>query len=623
MKQSAKYGKYFRRNMRLFTGLFVAICLAAACFYLWSMLGHQAEKVKIQYQDNAQRVASEMDNKLEGIRSLLNEISTITWVKKLSTSSDVFMAEFTALERIEYQKELSRYIAGEGSITDIAICVTDRGIVLSQKGLFSSAEYCRYLKGRIDIDPDDILAEAARKNEVDAFVSSALNLKGRQTVVVIKSLVSMASPPASLIVLINRDTFNQSVIKLGGEGVIGIEVLNADGEALFGHPPEAEGYEIDLLSSVLPIHYRITYTKPASILSQFTFVNLSFIATLFATLALAVLAAYLLSLYNILPLQRLLNSISRLTGEAQARSAKFSEFQQIEDSFTQLYAQKEDLQEDFKENYNLTRQYALMLVLSGDQKFWEWTKYFEDLDILFTEDQFYSVWIATQKQEPPEQVDYPAVFSQLLPGLVSAEEITMGPTQTMLILGRASMPGAQGAEQESEQARQLILERYGALVVFQAGEPHGPGILGISQSYHGLTASKEEKPRDSAYRKTGKELADYINGNYCSPDISLKELSDRFGLSVPTISRLCKEALGASFQEYVTRLRLEKAKALLLAGGSPSEAAEAVGYGSEYSFRRAFQRSENCRLQDWRASNTPPYTVDPSDSHSKPEGGQP
>ena len=30
-----------------------------------------------------------------------------------------------------------------------------------------------------------------------------------------------------------------------------------------------------------------------------------------------------------------------------------------------------------------------------------------------------------------------------------------------------------------------------------------------------------------------------------------------------------------------------------------TEIAQAVGYGSEYSFRRAFQRSENCRLQDW------------------------
>ena len=593
--------------MRLFTTIFVAICFAVTGFYLWSMVRHQTQQIKTGYQNDTQRIALELDNKLAGIRNLLNDISNITWVKKLSTSSDIFLREFTALQRIECQTELSRYLAIDSSIMDIAVYVADREIVLCQKGWFRCKEYRSYLLDRCDIEPNDIFAAAAKKNEADAFLNLELNTQDGRNTIIIKSLVNVAAPPASLILILNRNTFNQSIEKLGGENVLGIEVMNSSGGILFHTAQkEVDGYQLTTPSKVLPVSYRVTYLEPSAVLSQYSFVNLVFCGILFIMLALALLAAFLLSLHNIRPLQKLMDSISGLMGESQSHPGETSEFEQIEASFARLYAQKQDLQENIRENYNLTRQYALMLVLSGDQKFWEWARHFETLGIPFTEDQSYSVWILTQRQDPPEQIDYVAVFLELPLELVSAEEIPVGPMQTVLILGQKAPSACAHYEQAAEQAKQLILERYGALVEFQIGKCCGPGILGISQSYHELTEVSNQKGKDPAYRKTGRELAQYIEENYCDPDMSLKDLSNRWNLSVPTVSRLCKEALGTSFIDYVTKLRLEKAKQLLQLGHSPAEVAEAVGYGSEYSFRRAFQRNENCRLQDWKPSSPSP-----------------
>ncbi|MBO5069534.1 MAG: helix-turn-helix transcriptional regulator, partial [Roseburia sp.] len=148
-------------------------------------------------------------------------------------------------------------------------------------------------------------------------------------------------------------------------------------------------------------------------------------------------------------------------------------------------------------------------------------------------------------------------------------------------------------------------ERYNILLDMEIGKTDEPGIAGISQVYRKLISDEEDAENTvSKEDPRGRELVDYIDSHYCDPDISLKTLADQWNLSVPTVSRLCREAAGTSFLAYLTALRLQKAKELLLESkDSPAKIAPAVGYTSEYSFRRAFQRNENCKLQDWIAEN--------------------
>lgn len=96
------------------------------------------------------------------------------------------------------------------------------------------------------------------------------------------------------------------------------------------------------------------------------------------------------------------------------------------------------------------------------------------------------------------------------------------------------------------------------------------------------------------------DLLKYVNQNYCDPELSLKKVSQEFNISVASASRLFKEAASINFHEYVTRLRINKAKRLLSEYGYDlKRIVLEIGYDSEYSFKRAFFRVEGKRPKDF------------------------
>ena len=104
----------------------------------------------------------------------------------------------------------------------------------------------------------------------------------------------------------------------------------------------------------------------------------------------------------------------------------------------------------------------------------------------------------------------------------------------------------------------------------------------------------------SQQNDTVQQIVGYVNQNFTDPSISLKELGSRFSLSVQAVSRLFKSATTVNFSDYLTRLRMEKSKELMRQiGYRPQEIAMQVGYENEYSFKRAFLRTENCRPRDY------------------------
>lgn len=79
------------------------------------------------------------------------------------------------------------------------------------------------------------------------------------------------------------------------------------------------------------------------------------------------------------------------------------------------------------------------------------------------------------------------------------------------------------------------------------------------------------------------------------PDkINIHQLAEIAELTPATYSRLFKKTIGLSPVEYLTRLRIDKAKQLLAKEGSRvKEVSTAVGFSSEFYFSRTFQRIVN------------------------------
>lgn len=93
---------------------------------------------------------------------------------------------------------------------------------------------------------------------------------------------------------------------------------------------------------------------------------------------------------------------------------------------------------------------------------------------------------------------------------------------------------------------------------------------------------------------------DYIQKNY-QKDLSLDEVSRQLDLSSYYFSKLFKEETGSNFVEYITNLRMEKAKELLMKDEmSMKEICSAVGYSDPNYFSRIFKKNTGATPTEYR-----------------------
>ena len=97
------------------------------------------------------------------------------------------------------------------------------------------------------------------------------------------------------------------------------------------------------------------------------------------------------------------------------------------------------------------------------------------------------------------------------------------------------------------------------------------------------------------------ELEAYVDSHFASPDLSQKLLSDMFGISTKSISLHYSGRYGMTYIEYVTGLRIGRAKELLLSPEvSIERAAELSGYQNTLTFRRNFKDATGLTPSEYR-----------------------
>jgi AraC-like DNA-binding protein len=91
-----------------------------------------------------------------------------------------------------------------------------------------------------------------------------------------------------------------------------------------------------------------------------------------------------------------------------------------------------------------------------------------------------------------------------------------------------------------------------------------------------------------------------------SDDVRLKDVARAVNTSTFYFCKLFKRATGLTLTEYLSRVRVEKAKNLLLNPNlRVSEIAYAVGFQSLTQFNRMFQRLVGCSPTDYRRTLPP------------------
>jgi AraC-like DNA-binding protein len=115
----------------------------------------------------------------------------------------------------------------------------------------------------------------------------------------------------------------------------------------------------------------------------------------------------------------------------------------------------------------------------------------------------------------------------------------------------------------------------------------------------GEVTSEGQAPRDLAIQRA----IGVIQQRYWDR-LSLSALARQVGMSKHRLSHRFRDVLGITFREYLLKVRLERAKALLAAGHvSITEVAHDVGFGDLARFDKVFKRYTGFTPSAYRSSN--------------------
>lgn len=115
-----------------------------------------------------------------------------------------------------------------------------------------------------------------------------------------------------------------------------------------------------------------------------------------------------------------------------------------------------------------------------------------------------------------------------------------------------------------------------------------------------LYEKRKTEEQDAQEERTITGIIRYLQ-EHLDKEISLTILADEFHLSSQYISQLFKSEIGVNFLAYLTSIRMERAKKLLLATSlSIGEISEKCGYADYRVFTKAFKKEEGSTPSQYR-----------------------
>ncbi len=99
------------------------------------------------------------------------------------------------------------------------------------------------------------------------------------------------------------------------------------------------------------------------------------------------------------------------------------------------------------------------------------------------------------------------------------------------------------------------------------------------------------------------QICNYVDTHICDPTMNISTIALALGTTAAFVSRVFKSYRGIPLLDYIHICRVNRAKELLNAGKSITEASELTGFGSVRTFSRAFQKIEGVNPGAWRESS--------------------
>lgn len=99
------------------------------------------------------------------------------------------------------------------------------------------------------------------------------------------------------------------------------------------------------------------------------------------------------------------------------------------------------------------------------------------------------------------------------------------------------------------------------------------------------------------------QINNFILSNFDKP-VTIKNISNEFGYCEDYLGRVFKKQFEITIHQYITRLRIQKAKQLLICSTkSVNQISEDVGYTTHSLFYKSFLKVEKMSPQQWKDKN--------------------
>lgn len=130
-------------------------------------------------------------------------------------------------------------------------------------------------------------------------------------------------------------------------------------------------------------------------------------------------------------------------------------------------------------------------------------------------------------------------------------------------------------------------------------EEFGICIDNLKISLYEQRMEEEHEPKEQGERVII-GITRYLQ-EHLEEEVSLSVLAEEFHLNPQYISQLFKNEIGVGFLAYLTNIRMEKAKKLLLSTSLPiAEIAQKTGYGDYRVFTKVFKKAEGITPSQYR-----------------------
>ncbi|MBU5351161.1 response regulator [Paenibacillus barcinonensis] len=115
------------------------------------------------------------------------------------------------------------------------------------------------------------------------------------------------------------------------------------------------------------------------------------------------------------------------------------------------------------------------------------------------------------------------------------------------------------------------------------------------------------------------QVKSYVSQQYNNDQVSLKTISAHVRISSSHLSKIFSQETGQTITEYLTQVRINKAKELLKTTSNKTfEVAYKVGYNDPHYFSNIFKKTTGCTPKEFRSQGVMPFHELPSDQIEEP-----